>query len=289
MRRDAVALGVFLFLATAAAAQPPSFQTDDASATTAPRGIVAADFNRDGWPDLALAGNGRKSVAILLNNGRGQRGFTLARDIVIGGGPFDIAAGDLNRDGAPDLAVANADADAITILLGRGDGSFAAPLNVPAPGNPRGVALADLNHDGAQDVFYTAFYANVWRIAYGDGRGGFLPQQASYATGPNPQGIAAGDFTQDGYPDVAVAEAGGRVSVYRTAGYPNYSRLIYSAPTNGWNVITTGDFNHDGWIDLATAPPRAIASRCFEEAPRDSRTTVAPQRRHPHAGLRPQI
>ena len=34
------------------------------------------------------------------------------------GGPFDLAVGDLNRDGKPDIAVANADSNAVTLLFG---------------------------------------------------------------------------------------------------------------------------------------------------------------------------
>ena len=37
--------------------------------------------------------------------------------MVIGGGPSELAAADLNRDGLIDIAVANADSDTITILF----------------------------------------------------------------------------------------------------------------------------------------------------------------------------
>jgi hypothetical protein len=54
-----------------ARAQSPQFRRSDAAATASSRSIVSADFNRDGRPDVALCGTGRKSVAILLNSGSG--------------------------------------------------------------------------------------------------------------------------------------------------------------------------------------------------------------------------
>jgi len=87
--------GVF---ATVADAQSPAFQWSDAAAPSSPQRVVAPDFNRDGRPELALCGTGRKSVAVLLKAGGGVPNFTLASEIVAGGGPFELAAGDLSRD-----------------------------------------------------------------------------------------------------------------------------------------------------------------------------------------------
>jgi hypothetical protein len=141
-----------LIAAVPAAAQTPAFSRTDIPSIGAPRAIATADFNRDGWPDLALAGTGRDSVGILLNRGRGS-GFSAAGEIVVGGGPFELVAGDLNMDGAPDIAVANADLNTITVLLGRGDGGFASKRDLPVPGNPRGIALADVDRDDLLDFY----------------------------------------------------------------------------------------------------------------------------------------
>src|SRR4051812_1528599 len=69
----------------------------------------------------------------------------------VGVTPTSVAVGDLDRNGAPDLVVAN---NGVTVLLGDGHGGFS-----PASGSPFtagnsafSIAVADLNRDGRLDV-----------------------------------------------------------------------------------------------------------------------------------------
>src|SRR5688500_16059146 len=55
--------------------------------------------------------------------------FMTAADYAAGSKPAGVAAGDFNRDGRLDLAVANQDSNNVSILLGNGSGTFAAPVN----------------------------------------------------------------------------------------------------------------------------------------------------------------
>ena len=53
-------------------------------------------------------------------------------------GLSSVAVGDFNRDGDPDLAVANLTSDRVSVLLGGAGGSFGArPTSPPAPSRPR--------------------------------------------------------------------------------------------------------------------------------------------------------
>jgi hypothetical protein len=237
--------------AAASSAQAPSFVRRDLAAAGGPRTVASADFNRDGWPDLALGGTG-DSMAILLNRGAGG-GFRLSADIFVGGGPLEATTGDVNRDGTPDIVIAGTAAETIAVLTGRGDGTFAPARPLHAPGSPRAVTIADLNRDGRPDLLYTAFTQSAWRVAHGDGAGGF-EGPLSYATGPHPQGIVAADLNHDGSTDVAVAGADGELSIhYLLRAHPQQRREVHAPLTVPWNVLTAGDFNQDGWIDLAAA------------------------------------
>jgi hypothetical protein len=47
-------------------------------------------------------------------------------EFATGNGPSSVAIGDVNGDGKPDLAVANASSNTISVLLGNGAGGFGA-------------------------------------------------------------------------------------------------------------------------------------------------------------------
>lgn len=97
---------VLLCTSSIASAQTPAFHRTDVASFDGARGVAVADFDGNGWADVAQANNGRNNVSILLNiNGT----LTHTAGIPVGTGPFAIAAADFNHDGRADLAVANAD------------------------------------------------------------------------------------------------------------------------------------------------------------------------------------
>jgi len=123
-----------------------------------PIAIVHGDFNNDGKPDLAVANWFAGTLTVLL--GDGTAGFTRQPDVAFvptGYAPEWLAVGDIDGDGALDIAVAVAGDPPISelfILFGDGMGRFqGAALGIfNFAGGPVGVALADFNGDGRLDV-----------------------------------------------------------------------------------------------------------------------------------------
>lgn len=122
--------------------------------------IDTADFNHDGVTDFALnfiESNGRRIYVVKGVAG----GFpTNLLPISFPGLQYntDVACGDFNCDGNPDIAVlfqysSNNNRDSIKIILGRGDGSFGQSKHY---GALQSVATAltvyDFNNDGKQDI-----------------------------------------------------------------------------------------------------------------------------------------
>jgi hypothetical protein len=140
----------------------------DSESTTAipvgasPEGIESADFNGDGYPDLAVAVLGTNTVNVLLRNPGG--GFTAEAPIPVGAGALGLATADFNADGRPDLAVTSNTAGTVTALLRQASGGFAAdgaPLAAPGA---NGVAAGDFNGDGKPDLAASNDQANTLSV-----------------------------------------------------------------------------------------------------------------------------
>jgi hypothetical protein len=214
-----------------------------------PNSLVPADFNRDGFPDLALT-DGR-GVKILTSNADAD--LTLVTEIPVTFGVGGAAAGDFNGDMKPDLAVANGHANSVTVFLGAGDGTFSSQTDFPIEGGFPGTVLAvDLTKDGVLDL--VASNLNSIAVFIGNGDGTFDPP-ASYAAGTNliP---AIGDFDGDGVPDVVTSNTGSRdLSILLSDGSGGFRSIeFFPVPDDILpGVLSVADFNGDGKPDVAVA------------------------------------
>jgi hypothetical protein len=131
-------------------------------ATTAPA-FARADYplfgnnyvvgDFNGDGSLDLAGAGGPSAAVRLNNGAGTFGARV--DYAVGGPGQDLAAGDFNGDGRLDLVVTINDPQiGLSLVTGNGDGTFGAPVTFPNTSgfDSPAVAAVDLNNDRKLDV-----------------------------------------------------------------------------------------------------------------------------------------
>jgi RHS repeat-associated protein len=184
------------------------FDAPGAGGTTAgtPRRAVAGDFDGDGVDDLATIAGMR--VAVSRADGAG--GFDAATTVAMTATPLALAVGHFH--GAPavlDLAVLRADGT-VAVLPGNGDGTFAAAVVTTVAGGAASgsctIAAGDFDGDGASDLAVAQTGDGKLRVLRGAGAGGFSAQ-AAY-TLPNPatgRYVVAGDFTNDGALDLAVA------------------------------------------------------------------------------------
>lgn len=126
-----------------------------------PRRITWGDFNSDGKPDLVTANTNTSTVSVFINHsdGTGEVAFASGEGYTVGSNPRSVAVGDFNRDGKPDLAVANGISHDVSVLINEGDGTFALKVDFPTGTNPFWVAVGDFNGDCRPDLV-TANYGS---------------------------------------------------------------------------------------------------------------------------------
>jgi hypothetical protein len=193
---------------------PVEYQVGSGGET--PVDVVAADFNGDGRPDLAVLDAWGGRVILMWNQGDGT--FTIGPSLRITGGLESVAltVADFNNDGIPDLA-ASGD-NGVGILLGNGDGTFQTPLHYGATGLPWGLVAGDFNGDGFTDLAVAGDHGGIavllnaadWGVGPGPRPGPRPPGAPAAGQGPPRAGSGASNptFATPADPDaVAVAIA----------------------------------------------------------------------------------
>ncbi|HET7502446.1 MAG TPA: tandem-95 repeat protein [Kofleriaceae bacterium] len=232
------------------------------------RAVAAADFNGDGYLDVAAANGSASSVGILLGNGAG--GLALQATYATGAGPSAIAIADLDRDGHPDLAILNATAGTATILRGSASGAFTAAGTVTLAAGAAALAIADFDLDGNPDLAVAA--TGALQVLHGNGSGGFSPLATVPFTG-TPASLAAGDFDRDGLVDLAVATTGA-VLVARGITPGTFAVSVSLASTSNRGMVAA-DLDGDGNLDLAVASGTSSVAVWFGTAAGLSGTPTA--------------
>ncbi len=257
-------------------------RTDYPAGMQAAGGVVTADFNHDGFNDVAVAGDvqvaGSSTTAAAVAVFLGQAGGTFASPIMIedagndNGNTFadDIVVGDFNNDRKLDLAVTNprqtmvsGKAATVTVFLGNGDGTFQAGKDTnygTAGATSANLAAGDFNSDGKEDLIVTNQVDHQLVPLLGNNDGTFTagtPVTVSLVSLLNPGSVVAADFNGDGKLDIAFNDQ------TMTNGFPGFvangngdgtfaaAMELPGSPTV--NSLFVDDFNGDSKPDLAIA------------------------------------
>lgn len=212
-----------------------------------PRNVQVADLNRDGKLDIVTLDVTDGTLSMLLGNGDGTfAARTTLPTAPANAGPYAI--GDVNGDGKLDIVVFNPNgfpdavlgAGSLDVLPGNGDGTFGAAISSVSRSASAvtSVILGEVNGDGALDAIMHN-QANVVFLA-GNGNATFGGQTVVMTAG-SPFQFALGNADHSGNYAIFAATQNGIIVSGTTVS------------TGARRGVALGDFNNDGWLDMALA------------------------------------
>ncbi len=183
-----------------------------------PVAMTTADFNGDGYPDLAILNQTTKNVTVLQGNGNGT--FTEFQNSPLGVGnvPVAIASGSLSGSTGPALAIVNQADNSLTVYLGNGNGTFLTSSQSPLATDttPTDVVFADFTQQSNGGIAVTNTGAGTVTV-FADLGAGLFTNALEPSAGASPAAIVAADFTNSTFPDIVVtnniANAVGQVTL----------------------------------------------------------------------------
>jgi len=169
--------------------------------------IVPADFDKDGFIDLAVPSRDGGQSRIYFNDGKAGFGRTAAF------GPADAvarvgAAADFDGNGTIDLAVGDEKAASLVVYMNDGKGRLTPGFKAADPKKtPYAIAAGDLNNDRHPDIVF-GYTEGPHAVFFNDGTGlRFTPVAFGDAKG-SAYGFALGDINRDTFLDIALARSG---------------------------------------------------------------------------------
>jgi hypothetical protein len=238
--------------------------------------LAVGDFNGDGKEDVVGTNGTSNAVEVLLGNGNGS--FVAPTTITFGSSPDAVAVADVNGDGKPDLAVVNLYGTTVSILLGNGDGTFGTPTLYTVGQDPTDVAAADLNNDGHPDLVVSNTGSSTGHVDvllnHGDGT---FAKAKGYASSSPAVGVAVGDVTGDGIPDLmSVDKSGDLGSVLVGNGNGTFRAAVNYAVGGEATAVAIGNFNGDTPLDVAVTDEVAASLTVLLDAVDKNLVVTAP-------------
>ena len=248
---------------------------------------AAADLNDDGWPDLVVANMdevGRRLTENFIFWGAADGFRADRRSALMTPATCGVSIADLDRDGHLDVIFNTRHQDpalGIVIYWGGADGFVTTERTGLRSFGSGAATVADFNGDGHLDLVAPSnSAANTAHIYWGDGTRGYTAERSSSI--PESLGASnseAADLNKDGHLDLILTRSiwqedrrAPSFVYYGSAGGTYTAANRREFETVGTQVVTVGDIDADGWLDVVCPNynnnrSRATMSRVYRGGP----------------------
>jgi hypothetical protein len=242
--------------------------------------LACGDLNSDGLADLAFYGEPKGLYVILQRGDEGgadkvsKLNWRTRKRIKIEDGLAVARAfecGDLNNDGAADLALAGR--DGIYIVLQKDNGSLAEPVKYPVSSQTLTVDVRDLNGDEINDlVLVTTDVERPVHVRFGLSTGQLGPQVQFFIE--RPFEFAMGNLDGEGGEEILTIEGtSGRLACHKyaeerseEADWPMLYYPLESGQDSTKRDLVAADFDGDGLLDVAISDPGAAEIILYKQS-----------------------
>jgi len=233
-----------------------SFTASYADTSAWPKATAVADFNLDGYPDVAVASRDNWDIRLYQNQGNGS--FSpLAGALQLTTNPnlpthsYYLRAADMDNDGWNDIIAVDVRNKNVLVFRNQGgyfgyntgSSSVTVAMSVDTPRNSNAtvtgstlptervisLALADLNKDGRLDIVTGHREDDSIRVFYNQSSSGSLSfvagQDIELAFKATPWALQAADINRDGWVDISVIQTLGATP---TSLVPGSLRVLFN-------------------------------------------------------------
>jgi hypothetical protein len=231
-----------------------------------PRDITSADFNSDGWTDIASISSNDNKLWINLNAKSESLAFGDAINFSTDLSPVAIASDDVNNDGLVDIVVVNVNSNftlagfryyyTASVFINKGDSKFQSWDTYPIGRKPADVVIRDFNNDGWQDIAASNKAGYNVSVLLNKGSGKF-GHSINYSLIPSPYSgskITSGDLDGDGDFDlVSLCSKLNTIGVLLNRGDGTFLPFVEYAIAHRPADIFLADFDNDGDLDISSS------------------------------------
>ena len=225
-------------------------------AGTAPVSVTTADVDGVNGLDIVASNYNSNGISVFLNNGDGTfitQAFYSVGEVQYTAGrrPVSVIAADLDGENGPDIAVANAVSDDISVLFNNGDGTYSMATQYAVGERPFSILAIDVDNENGLDLVTANTDSRSVSVLLNNGDGSYTTL-INYPVIGTPKALSSADFDLKNGLDIAISTSH-RAVILLNNGDGSYASPVYYSAGDTSTDIVAGDFDAVNGPDMAVS------------------------------------